>query len=130
MSSTLYLILAELTILLHFLFVLFVVLGGLLVLRWPKLIYLHLPMLAWGIYIELRSGICPLTPLENHFRHLAGIQPYEGGFINHYVTPILYPQGLTHNIQLWIAFGLMTINLLIYSVLIYQRRKKDTGQMT
>jgi hypothetical protein len=123
MSSTLYLILAELTILLHFLFVVFVVLGGLVVLRWPKLIYLHLPMLAWGIYIELRSGICPLTPLENHFRHLAGIQPYEGGFINHYLMPILYPHGLTHDTQVLLGVALIMFNILIYGIFVYITRK-------
>jgi len=126
MSSTLYLVLAELTILLHFLFVAFVVLGGVTVFRWPRLMYFHLLALAWGIYIELSGGICPLTPLENHFRYLAGIQPYEGGFINHYLMPILYPRGLTHNIQLWFAFVLIIINLLIYSVFIYLQRKKRT----
>jgi len=127
MSSTLYLILAELTILLHFLFVAFVALGGVAIFRWPGLMYTHLLALAWGIYIELSGGICPLTPLENHFRHLAGIQPYEGGFINHYIMPILYPKGLTHNIQLWIAFGLIIFNLLIYSLFIYRQRKIRTG---
>ncbi len=126
MSSTLYLILAELTVLLHFLFVVFVVIGGVAVLRWPRLIYAHLLAVAWGIYIELTGGICPLTPLENRFRDLAGMQPYEGGFINHYIMPILYPRGLTHNIQIWIALGLIVINVAIYSVFVYRQRRKGS----
>lgn len=124
MSSTLYLILVELTVLLHFLFVVFVVIGGVAVLRWPRLIYAHLLAVAWGIYIELTGGICPLTPLENRFRHLAGMDPYEGGFINHYIMPILYPRGLTHDIQIWIALGLIFVNLAVYSVFIYRYRHK------
>ena len=123
MSSTLYLILAELTVLLHFLFVAFVVIGGFAVLRWPKLIYLHLLALAWGVYIELSGGICPLTPLENHFRQLAGMDIYQGGFINHYIMPILYPRGLTHDMQIRIGIGLIVLNVVIYTIFIYRQRR-------
>ena len=103
MSSMFYLLLVEITILLHFLFVLFVAAGGLLLLRWPRLVWLHMPMLLWGIYIQFSGGYCPLTPLEKYFRQMAGMQTYEGGFINQYIMPILYPRGLTHEMQIVIG---------------------------
>lgn len=125
MSSTIYLILAELTVLLHFLFVVFVAIGALLLLRWPKLIWLHLPALFWGIYIQFSGGYCPLTPLEKTFRQLAGMQGYEGGFVNHYLIPIIYPPGLTHEMQIMIGIGLIVLNVLIYAVLIYRHRQRS-----
>jgi len=126
MSSTLYLLLAELTVLLHFLFVVFVTVGALLLLRWPKLIYLHLPALFWGIYIQFSGGFCPLTPLEKTFRQLAGLQMYEGGFINHYLIPIIYPPGLTYEMQIMIGIGLIILNVLIYAFFIYRQRHRGS----
>ena len=120
----LYLLLAELTVLLHFLFVLFVAGGGLTVLRWPRLAWLHLPVLLWGIYIEFSGTICPLTPLEKQFRQLAGMEAYEGGFINHYLMPVIYPIGLSHEIQIIIGTGLIVFNILIYSLVIYRQRRR------
>ncbi|MDR9435332.1 MAG: DUF2784 domain-containing protein [Thiohalophilus sp.] len=127
MSSTIYLILAELTVLLHFLFVAFVTVGALLLLRWPKLIWLHLPALFWGIYIQFSGGYCPLTPLEKTFRQLADIETYEGGFINHYLIPIIYPPGLTHEMQIMIGIGLIVLNIVIYSLFIYRQRHRGTS---
>lgn len=124
MSSTLYLLLAELTVLLHFLFVIFVAAGGLLLLFWPRLVYLHLPAVLWGIYIQFSGGYCPLTPLEKYFRQLAGMQTYEGGFINQYLMPIIYPRGLTHEIQIAIGIGLIFINLAFYG-LYFHRIKRN-----
>ncbi|MDY6978342.1 MAG: DUF2784 domain-containing protein [Pseudomonadota bacterium] len=126
MFSILYLILAELTVLVHFLFVVFVTVGALLLLRWPKLIWLHLPALFWGIYIQFSGGYCPLTPLEKTFRQLAGMETYDGGFINHYLIPIIYPPGLTYEMQIMIGIGLIVLNLLFYGLYIYQikRRRK------
>src|SRR5688572_5932123 len=96
MSPAWYKFLADAVIVFHFAFVGFVLLGGLLVLRWRRVMWVHLPCVAWGIWIELSHGLCPLTPLENDLRELAGGSTYEGGFVDHYIMPILYPVGLTH----------------------------------
>lgn len=107
---------ADLLTLLHAGFVLFVVLGGLLVLRWPRAAWVHLPAAAWGTWVEWAGRVCPLTPLENHFRRLAGQTGYAGGFVEHYVIPVLYPAGLTRNLQ-WVLGGLVVaINLAVYGV--------------
>ena len=128
MSSTLYLLLAELTVFLHFLFVALVAIGGLLILRWPKLIYLHLPAVLWGIYIQFSGNICPLTPLENYFRKQAGLGLYEGGFINQYIMPVIYPRGLTHDTQIIIGALVIIINLLFYGLFVYRHRTKISGE--
>ena len=103
-----YRLLADALLVLHLGFVLFVVLGGLLVLRRPRLAWLHLPAVVWGAAIEFTGGICPLTPLENRWRVQAGGSGYQGGFIEHYVTAALYPDGLTRGVQLarGVAWGL------------------------
>ena len=106
--------LADFVVVLHFLFVLFVVLGGLLVLRWPRVAWLHLPAAIWGAAIELAGGICPLTPLENSLRRQAGGTGYSGGFIEHYILPILYPSALTRDIQLILGLLVLAVNLGIY----------------
>ena len=106
----------------HFAFIAFALLGSFLVLRWTRVIWLHLPALAWGAYIELSGNICPLTPLENHFRELAGEGGYFGGFITHYLGPIIYPAGLTRSTQ-YLALGvLVVINLAGYA-LIWRRHR-------
>ena len=112
---------ADLVVVIHFAFVLFVVLGGLLVLRWPRLAYLHLPAAMWGILIEFAGWICPLTPLEQALRERAGGQGYSGSFIEHYVLPLLYPTALTRNIQLLLGTGVLLVNLLIYGYLLRRR---------
>jgi len=107
----------------HFLFIAFALLGSFLVLKWPRVIWLHIPALAWGAYIELSGNICPLTPLENHFRELAGESTYYGGFITHYLGPIIYPAGLTRSGQ-YLAFGvLVAMNLIGYG-LVWRRWRK------
>ena len=121
--STLLLLLADFVVLIHLGFVAFVLLGALLALKWRKLAFLHLPALAWGIYIEWTRTICPLTPLEIWLRHQAGADAYSGGFISHYLVPILYPPGLTAAHQQFIAAGLLLGNALIYGYLLYRRRK-------
>ncbi|MEJ2688495.1 MAG: DUF2784 domain-containing protein [Deltaproteobacteria bacterium] len=119
----LYRLLADFTIAFHFLFMLFVVFGGLL-LFWRKFaIWLHLPAAGWGVFIELSGRICPLTPLENHFRNLAGMHGYQSGFIEHYLLQIVYPAGLTRNIQLLLATGVLFVNLLIYGAWLYLQRR-------
>ncbi len=115
-------LLADCLILIHLGFVLFVVLGGLLVLRWPRLAWLHLPAAAWGAWIEAAGWICPLTPLENHLRRLAGEAGYSGGFIEHYLLHILYPEGLTRQDQFVLSAVVVAVNLLAYAILLRRRR--------
>lgn len=109
-----YVVLADLTVLVHFLFVLFVVFGGVVVLRRHWLAWLHLPAALWGVMIELGGWVCPLTYLENHFRHLGGESGYSGTFLARYLEPVLYPLGLTRHVQVVFGFSALFINLAIY----------------
>lgn len=118
--------LADLTLLVHLGFIGFVAAGGLLVLRWRRLAWLHLPAAIWGVAIEVGGWICPLTPLENHWRRKAGQAGYEGGFIEHYLTAAIYPEGLTRTAQWLIAAGVLAINLAVYAV-VWRRRAARTG---
>jgi hypothetical protein len=119
----LYRLLADLVVVLHCGFVLFVVLGGLLALRWPRAAWLHLPAALWGAGIELAAGICPLTPLENHLRLLGGEAGYSGGFVEHYVLPVLYPDGLTRGVQLGIGIFVVVLNASVY-ILVWRRSRR------
>ncbi|MBA3443430.1 MAG: DUF2784 domain-containing protein [Gemmatimonadales bacterium] len=116
-------LLADLVVGLHFIFVLFVVLGGLLVLRRPKVAYLHLPAAAWGAAIEFAGWICPLTPLEKWLRSQAGSTGYSGGFVEHYILPVLYPSALTREIQLLLGCIVIAINLAIYGYVLRRKGK-------
>jgi Protein of Unknown function (DUF2784) len=103
-------------IIVHFAFLAFVVGGGFLVRRYRWLIVPHLLAVAWGVYVEARPGmLCPLTPLENHFARLAGGEGYEGGYIEHYLVPIIYPDGLTPTAQRWLAMALIAVNVIAYT---------------
>lgn len=113
---------ADLLVLLHFAFILFVVLGGFLALKWRRLAWLHVPAAIWGALIEFTGGICPLTPLENLLRQAAGSQTYSSGFIEHYILPLIYPAGLTHDIQLFLGVGVVLVNALVYSLWLAQRK--------
>ena len=115
---------ADFVVILHFLFVFFVIFGGLLVLRWPKLAYLHLPVAVYGVLIEFVGWVCPLTPLEKRLRESAGQQGYEGGFVEHYILPVLYPSGLTRGVQLVLGALVIIINLTIYAVILRGRRAR------
>jgi hypothetical protein len=117
-----YLALADLVVLLHALFVLFVVFGGLIVLRRPRLAWLHLPAAVWGAAIELGGWICPLTYLENHLRRLGGEAGYSVTCIERYLEPILYPLGLTQNTQRILGLAALLVNLSIYALLWNKRR--------
>ncbi len=119
-------ILADCLVLIHLGFVLFVVLGGVLVLRRPRLCWLHLPAAAWGAWIEAAGWICPLTPLENHLRRLAGEAGYTGGFIEHYLLHILYPDGLTRQDQFVLSAIVVAVNLVAYAILL--RRRRTSGR--
>jgi len=117
-------VLADLVLVVHLGFVLFVALGGLLVLRWPRLAWIHLPAAAWGALIEFTGGICPLTPLENRLRVLAGEAGYAGGFVEHYVTAVLYPDGLTRGAQLGLGAAVLLVNSLVYWVLLRRSARR------
>ena len=114
---------ANLTLIAHLIFILFVIFGGLLFFIFSKIIYIHFPALLWGIYIELTNTICPLTYLENWFLYQAGLTTYSNNFINNYLFPIIYPEGLTTDIQTYIGITLIVINIFIYG-LIYKNFKK------
>lgn len=113
----LYRLLASAIVLAHGLFVVFVVLGGFLVWRWRWLAALQLPSAAWGVLIEYRHWVCPLTPLENHLRTKAGAEGYSGGFVEHYVWPVIYPGGLTPQVQFVLGTAVLAVNLVAYGVL-------------
>jgi hypothetical protein len=114
--------LADAVLLLHLGFVLFVILGGLLVLRWPRVAWLHFPAATWGVLVEYTGWICPLTPLENSFRTLGGQTTYSGSFIQHYIQPVLYPAGLTRATQVALGSALLILNLAAYGVVISRNR--------
>ena len=118
-----YRIAADLVVLTHFTFVLFVVFGALLALRWPRAIFLHLPTAVWGALIEFQGWICPLTPLENRLRGLGGQAGYAGGFIEHYIMPLLYPAGLTRTVQLILGAAVIAINGLLYAFVWFKWRR-------
>lgn len=115
--------LATLVVLGHFAFILFVIFGGLFALRWPRAPWVHIPCMVWGGYVELSGGICPLTPLENRLRRAAGDTPYAGGFIEHYLMPIVYPEGLTRTVQIVLGAGLLVVNIGIYAWVLHRRRR-------
>src|SRR5918994_5334986 len=115
-----YRILADLVVGVHALFVVFVVLGGLLALRWPGVAAVHLPAAVWGTLIEFRGWVCPLTPLEKSLRASAGQAGYEGGFIEHYLLPVLYPIGLTRGVQLIFGSLVIAVNVLIYGLVLWR----------
>ncbi|CAM3733617.1 DUF2784 domain-containing protein [Ectopseudomonas alcaliphila] len=115
---------ADALVVIHLGFILFVLLGGLLLLRWPRLIWLHLPAVAWGIVVECLHLGCPLTPWENQLRGMAGQAGYDGGFIEHYLIPLIYPAGLTPQIQIWLGAIVVLVNLTVYAWLIWRWRNK------
>ncbi|WP_077003194.1 DUF2784 domain-containing protein [Variovorax sp. KK3] len=109
--------LADVVLLLHGLFIVFVVVGGLLVWRWPLVAVLHLPAVAWAAWISWSGGICPLTPLENMLRRSAGQSGYEGGFVQHYLLPAIYPEALTRDWQMGVGVFVLLLNLAAYGLL-------------
>ena len=123
----LYRIAADGVALQHLGFILFVVFGGLLVLRRPALKWLHLPAALWGVLIEFGGWVCPLTRYENLFRARAGVAGYGGGFVEHYVIALIYPAGLTRGIELALGFTVLAVNLAIY-VYAFSRHTAAPGQ--
>lgn len=117
-------LLADGVLVLHLGFILFVVLGGALLPRWPWLLWLHLPAVVWAAFIELSGGICPLTPLENALRVAAGNRGYGEGFIEHYLTALIYPRGLTREIQTALGLGVVVLNGWFYGRWWWKRRPR------
>lgn len=124
-----YRLLADLVLILHAGFVAFVVLGALLALRWPRIAWVHVPVVLWGAGIEFLGGICPLTPLENHWRRSAGELGYPGGFVEHYLMSALYPDGLTRQVQLALGALVLLVNAAIYTW-VFWRRRSDRQRVT
>ena len=117
-----YKLFTTLIIFIHFLFIIYVLFGAFLGMKWPKSLFVHLPSFFWGAYIELSGGVCPLTPLENWLRIKGGNISYAGDFIEHYVENLVYPPGLTRKIQIIFGIIVIVINIAVYFY-IYRRRK-------
>ena len=115
---------ADFSLIVHFAFITFVVFGALLFFVLKKIIYVHLPALFWGIYIELTYSICPLTHLENWFLQKADLKTYSEGFIQNYLAPIVYPKNLTEDLQIYFAIVLVIINSIIYGFIINKIKKR------
>ncbi len=108
-------VLADIVMLLHFAFIVFVVAGASMLVRWPRLAWLHLPASLWGAYAVLSGTLCPLTPLENLLRQMAGEQGYAGSYIEHYLLPLIYPPGLTRGVQLLLGVVVIGVNAWLYA---------------
>ena len=119
---------ADLTLVLHLLFIIFILFGGLLCLHRIRWAWLHLPAMVWGVWVEWASWICPLTPLENHLRQAGNAEAYSGGFIDHYIVPIVYPPGLTRQTQVVLGVLILVINFAIYFQ--FLTRKTKAGERT
>lgn len=121
-------LLADLVLIVHLLFILFVAAGGILVIRWPRLAWLHGPLAAWGIIVGWANLTCPLTPLENYFRRQAGQQGYSGGFIEQYLTAVIYPDGLTRTAQIILGAALLIVNAVAYWYMFRIRQRSATAR--
>ncbi|PYP17364.1 MAG: DUF2784 domain-containing protein [Gemmatimonadetes bacterium] len=113
-----YRLLANAVVVVHALFIVFIVCGGFLAWRWRWVAVLHVPCAVWGVLIEYNGWICPLTPLENSLRMRAGQQGYSGGFVEHYLVPAIYPAGLTPRIQVVLGTAVLVVNVITYAVVV------------
>ena len=120
--------LADVVLVLHLAFIVFVVAGGLLVLRWPRLAWVHIPAATWGALIEFTGSVCPLTPLEVALRQQAGQAGYAGGFIEHYVSGLIYPGGLTRLTQVFLGLFVLGVNSVAYLRLWRRTRARPGGE--
>ncbi len=120
-----YSLLADLIVVVHAAFIVFVLLGALLLLKWRHAAWLHLPACLWGITVEFTGLLCPLTPLEIRFRLLAGEEGYSGSFVNEYLMPILYPPGLTRELQLLFGGIVLLVNLVLYGFILHRKLWKQ-----
>lgn len=119
-----YRLLANLVLLTHFVFVLFAIFGGLLILWRQWMLYLHLSALFWASYVMFTGTICPLTPWENALRRASGSEGYQGGFIEHYIITLLYPDGLTRGSQIFLGIALVMINMMVYAWILLRLYRK------
>ncbi len=117
-------ILADAVVLLHLAFVSFVVLGGLLALRWPRAAWAHIPAAIWGAWVELAGWVCPLTPIENRLRIRGGAEAYGSGFVEHYLVPLLYPASLPRGTQWWLGVSVVVLNAAIYATILRRRARR------
>ena len=117
---------ADAVVTLHLAFIIFVVLGALLVVRWKWIAWAHIPAVIWGAAVEFTGAVCPLTPLEQHLRAIAGDQGYAGGFLEHYVVALIYPTGLTAVMQQAIGVFVMAINAAIYGLVLYRGLRRQS----
>lgn len=121
-------LLADAVVVVHLLFIAFVMVGGFAALRWPRLALAHLPAAGWAVLVEASGCICPLTPLENRLRQAAGDAGYSSSFVDHYLLPIIYPAGLTRSSQWALAALVLLVNLVAYGWLLHRRRRmRDTS---
>lgn len=116
---------ADLTLVLHLLFIIFILFGGLLCLRRMRWAWLHLPAIVWGVWVEWAGWICPLTPLENYFRQRSSDQGYLGGFVENYLIPVIYPEQLTILIQWLLGALVLVINIFVYLYVFRKKKKRD-----
>ena len=114
---------ADLVLVFHLVFIVYVVAGGFLTWRWAWTVALHVPCALWGAYVEFSGTICPLTPLEVSLRRMAGEDGYSGGFIEHYLLPVIYPSGLTPTVQMILGAVVVVVNLVAYGGLLLRRRR-------
>ena len=119
-----YRILADTVLIVHFIFILFVLFGGLLVIYKRWLLWLHVPAMAWGALISFAGWVCPLTPLENFLRHVAGQEGYSGGFVSHYLLPVVYPEGYSRDFAIFAGTVVIVINILIYGYILYRHKRR------
>lgn len=117
-----YILLADAVALVHFLFVLFVTIGSLLALRWPRAAWFHAPALIWGLIVECAGTMCPLTPLESRLRVLGGDAGYSDDFVSHWLLPVLYPASLTRGLQMTLGGALLLLNVCLYAWILTKRR--------
>ena len=124
-----YRFLADTIVFLHFCFVLFVLSGGIMVVRWKWMALLHVPAALWGMIVELSGWRCPLTPLENALRKAGGGVKYEGGFVEHYIMPILYPAGLTRDFQITLGLLIAVITIIAYTIAFSRRGHSSSDEL-
>lgn len=119
--AMLYGLFGDAVVCLHLAFVVFVLLGGLLVLRWQRVAWVHVPAVLWAVLISLCEWTCPLTPLETTLRAQAGEEGYSGGFTEHYLLPMIYPTALTRNLQIGLGLFVLVVNVLVYRLVVFRR---------
>ncbi|MFC1857972.1 DUF2784 domain-containing protein [Thermodesulfobacteriota bacterium] len=124
--AAIYHILADITILLHFAFLIFAVFGGILVFWWPRVLWLHLPAVIWAVIVEAAGWICPITYLEDWLLIKGGWTVDSGGFVEDYIVPVLYPANYTRNLRILLAVSVVFINMIIYGLLYWYKLKKKT----